>query len=92
MVRTGNNARPQTFGDPGADDEVPDGRVNSHQAIGSNAEAFGVDWMNPKGVPMRNLDQPLGVCRSRVNQSRQTKRRCQNDVTSLAVETTPVDL
>src|SRR5437762_13609372 len=68
-----DDARLNSFSDPGADDEISNLSFDPHEIAGAQAELCGVARMQPERIRVRNLIQPLCVRAARVNLNGQAK-------------------
>src|SRR5262249_24069608 len=74
VVAASDHARPDPFGDPGLEHEIPDLRLHPDQLTGADpTPAASVDGVDPERVAMRYLVQPLGVGASAVDLDREAE-------------------
>ena len=78
VMTAGDDARLDSFSDPGAHHEISNLSFDPHQITGAHAELARVTRMQPERIRVSNLVQPFCVRAARVNLNRQTKSRNQN--------------
>src|SRR5437016_1765805 len=75
VMAAGYDARFDSFGHPGAHDEISNLGLDAHQIAGSHAQLRGMAGMQPERIRVRNFIQPLCVRAARVNLNRQPESR-----------------
>ena len=75
VVRARHHPGPDPLGDPHPVHEVPDLGVDLEQVAGGRLQPPGVLRVQPQGVLVRDLVEPLGVGRTAVDECRQPERR-----------------
>src|SRR5439155_14424658 len=78
MMTARDDARFDSFGYPGAHDEITNLSFDAHQIAGSQAQVRGMAGMQPERIRVRNFIQPLRVRAARMNLNRQPESRDQN--------------
>ena len=73
VMRTGHHAGTDAFSHPGPIDIVANFCGDTHEIARRHAYAFRITRMNPHGVRIGDLIEPLRVARTRMDQCRQTE-------------------
>src|ERR1051326_7704664 len=90
MVRTRNNSRTNSFGDPDAIDKITDARLNTHKIASAESEPRGISRVQPNRILVRNLVEPLRVAGAAVNERRQPEGRKKKHLSFIYVDIVPV--
>src|SRR5262249_52956359 len=73
VMRAGDDAGPHGFGDPDLVHEVADPGGDLDKPARDDVQPGGVVGMQPQRVAVRDLVEPLGVARARVDERRKTE-------------------
>src|SRR5258706_14706660 len=92
MMRAGHNSRLDPLGRPHSDHKMADLRAYARQIPGCETEPVCILRVYPQRIRVGDFVEPFGVSRSGVNQSRETKRRHENELTLRAIEVAPVHM